>query len=400
MNNIAPFQVDWSGKGLQYTDEEIALVGEVMRSADPLTQGRYQAEFERTFSNYVGSRHAFAVSSATAALELSALLCRLGPGDEVIIPAHTFAASAISFARTGAKIVWADIDRDTRVVTAATIEPCITSRTRCVVVVHLYGLVCDMDPILALADQYNFKVVEDAAQAVGSRYKGRQAGSIGDFGCFSFHTHKNISTLGEGGMLTVKSDADAALTPGLRHNGMRGFPEERQHYWIPAMGNVDFDIDGLWPYNFCLGEIQCALGTRLLGRLDVVNADRGQRAARFIAAMKDYPELVFQSVPKGCEHSWHLLAARYDGQKYGKTRDDLIALLAYTYGVKCAVQYYPLYRYPMFRKAGLGEANCPETDHFFDNMISFPFHHWMPEDQFTYMLESLRTATGRLQTGS
>jgi dTDP-4-amino-4,6-dideoxygalactose transaminase len=250
---------------------------------------------------------------------------------------------------------------------------------------------------MALAKEHDFKVIEDAAQAVGSRYKGRQAGSIGDFGCFSFHTHKNISTLGEGGVLTVLGAADAALVPGLRHNGMRGFTEDRPHYWIPAMSNVDFDIDGLWPYNFCLGEIQCALGTRLLSRLDRVNAERGRRADRFIAALHDFPELVFQTVPEGCEHSWHLMAARYDGGNNGKTRDDLIALLAYTYGVKCVVQYYPLYRYPMFRKAGFGEAACPETDRFFDNMISFPFHHWMPDDQFDYMLDSVQKALLRLR---
>lgn len=398
MNNIAQPVVNWSGKGLQYTDEEVALVAEVMQSADPLTQGRHQAEFEKAFCDYTGSRYAFAVSSATAALELSALLCRLSQGDEVIVPAHTFAASAIPFARAGAKIVWADIDPETRVVTASTIAPCITLRTRAVVIVHLYGLVCDMDPIIELARKHDLTIVEDAAQALGARYKGRQAGSMGDFGCFSFHTHKNISTLGEGGILTVKNDADAALVPGLRHNGMRPFADERAHYWIPAMSNVDFDIEGLWPYNFCLGEVQCALGTRLLTRLDKVNADRAKRAERFITAMQEFPELVFQTVPEGCEHSWHLLAARYDGKKYTRTRDDLIALLAYTYGIKCVVQYYPLYRYPMFWRAGFGDGRCPETDRFFDNMISFPFHHWMADDQFGYMLKSLRDALLRMRS--
>lgn len=398
MNNVAQSIVSWSGRGLQYTDDEVALVAEVMRSADPLTQGRHQADFEKTFCDYIGSPHAFAVSSATAALELSALLCRLNPSDEVIIPAHTFAASAIPFARTGAKIVWADIDPDTRVVSAETIAPCITPRTKAIVIVHLYGLVCEMDPIIELAGIHNLMIVEDAAQALGARYKGRAAGSMGDFGCFSFHTHKNISTLGEGGILVVRNKDDAALVPGLRHNGMRPYAEGRAHYWIPAMSNVDFDIDGLWPYNFCLGEVQCALGTRLLARLDQINAERTKRAERVIASMREFPELAFQTVPEGCEHSWHLLAARYDGQKYGKTRDDLITLLAYTYGIKCVVQYYPLYRYPMFRKAGFGEARCPETDRFFDNMISLPFHHWMPDDQFDYMIKSLRSALLRMRS--
>lgn len=397
--NEAEFQVPWSGRGMIYDDGDIAAVVDAMRNAEPQTQGRYQAEFERKFAEYTGSPHAFAVSSATAALELAALLCRLEPDDEVVLPAHTFAASAIPFARTGARLVWADIDPDTRVVTADTIRAVLTERTRVIVVVHLYGLVCDMDPILELAAARGIRVVEDAAQAMGAAYKGRQAGSMGDFGCFSFHTHKNITTLGEGGMLTVRADADAALVPGLRHNGMRAYPPGRTHYWQPAMSNVDFDIDGLWPYNFCIGEVQCALGTRLLGRLDAMNAERKVRAERFMAALADFPELVFQKTPEGCGHAWHLLAVRYDGAAYGKTRDDLIALLAYELGVKAVVQYHPLYRYPMFQRAGFGEARCPETDRFFDNMVSLPFQHWMPEDIFVTMIELVRKALARLRQG-
>ena len=384
---------------MAYTEDEIALVAEVMRTADPLTQGRHQAEFENRFKAYTGAAHAFAVATATAALELAALLCDLKPGDEVVLPAHTFAASAIPFARTGAKLVWADIDPATRVVTAETLRRCVTPRTRVIIVVHLYGLVCDMEPILDLAAAHGIKLVEDAAQSIGSAYKGRQAGSMGDFGCFSFHTHKNITTLGEGGMLTVRDPALAALVPGLRHNGMRAYLGERPHYWVPAMSNVDFDIDGLWPYNFCLGEVQCALGAKLLDRLNAINAERAARAARFRAAVADFPELVLQSQPEGCGHSWHLLAARYDGHLVGRHRDDLIGLLFNEFGVKTVVQYHPLYRYPMFQKAGFGDAECPETDRFFDNMISFPFQHWMPEEQFEQMITRVRAALGHLREG-
>lgn len=392
-------RVPWSGRGLSYTEDEIATVVEVMRGSDPLTQGRHQAEFEQRFSDYTGSPHAFAVATATAALELSALLCDLKAGDEVVLPAHTFAASAIPFARTGAKLVWADIDPDTRVVTADTLRSCLTERTKVIIVVHLYGLVCDMDPILELAASRGIKLVEDAAQAIGSAYKGRQAGSMGDFGCFSFHTHKNITTLGEGGMLTVRDPALASLVPGLRHNGMRAYSGDRPHYWIPAMSDVDFDIAGLWPYNFCIGEVQCALGVKLLDRLDAINAERARRAARFRQAMEPFPELVLQSEPEGCGHSWHLLAARYDGHLVGRHRDDLIGMLFLEYGVKTVVQYHPLYRYPMFQKAGFGEANCPETDRFFDNMISFPFQQWMPEDQFEEMITLVSAALRRLREG-
>jgi dTDP-4-amino-4,6-dideoxygalactose transaminase len=390
-------RIPWSGRGSVYTEEEIATVVDAMRNADPQTQGRYQAEFESAFSAYMGAPHAFAVTSCTSAIELSALLCRLQTGDEVIMPAHTFAASAIPFARAGARLVWADIDADSRVVTAETIAPLITSRSRVIVVVHLYGLVCDMDPIMALAKKHGLIVVEDAAQAMGARYRGRQAGTIGDFGCFSFHTHKNITTLGEGGMLAVASAAHASMVPGLRHNGMRAYPNDRPRYWIPAMSNVDFDIDGLWPYNFCLGEVQCALGTKMLSRLDAINAERAARAGAFMRAFAEYPELSFQKVPAGCGHSWHLLSARYDGSMTGTSRDQFLDILAFKAGLKAVVQYCPLYRYPMFQKAGFGSGGCPETDRFYDNMVSFPFQQWMPPEQFELMIELVKNALNEIR---
>jgi perosamine synthetase len=392
-----PPRIPWSGRGSMYSEQEIATVVDAMRTADPQTQGRCQDEFERAFVAYTGAAHAFAVTSCTTALELAALLCRLQPGDEVIIPAHTFAASAIPFARAGAKLVWADIDPDTRVVTADTIRPLLSSRTRVLVAVHLYGLVCDMDPIMALAKEHGLLVVEDAAQALGARYRGCAAGTIGDFGCFSFHTHKNITTLGEGGMLAVNSPERAALVPGLRHNGMRPYPGDRERYWTPAMSDVDFDIEGLWPYNFCLGEVQCALGAKMLQRLDGINAQRAERARRFMSALAAFPELSFQHVPPGCGHSWHLLAARYDGDRWRRTRDEFMSDLAFSAGVRAVVQYCPLYRYPMFRRAGFGRADCPQTDRFFDNMVSFPFQQWMPEEQFELMISLVQMSLERMR---
>ena len=381
------FRVSLSGKGHIYTDEDIAAVTEAMINADPLTQGKYQAAFEEKFAAYNGSRHCFAVSSCTGALELSALLCRLSPGDEVIMPAHTFCASAIPFARTGAKIVWADINPDTRVISSETIEPLISSKTRVIVVVHLYGLMAPMPEIMELAEKHKLLVVEDCAQAVGSSICETKAGNFGDFACFSFHTHKNMSTLGEGGMLVVKDDTAAKLVPGLRHNGLRAFDYDRPRYWVPAMSNVDFDLEGVWPYNFCIGEIQCAVGVKLLDRIDKMNEERNVRGNKVRKALEAYPELSFQKIPDGYFHSYHLLSARYDGGDYGKSNHDFIELMAFTHGIKVIVQYHPLYRYPLFIKGGFGGANCPNTDHFFDNMVSFPFHHWLSEDDVDYMTQ-------------
>jgi perosamine synthetase len=377
-----------SARSIKYTEEEIATVVDVMQHADPLTQGKYQDEFERKFERYIGTSRAFAISNCTCALELSALLSGLTPKDEVIIPAHTFCATAIPFARTGAKIVWADIDPETRVVSRETIEPLITEKTKVIVPVHLYGLMAPMPEIMDMAIDRDILVVEDCAQAIGSSINGKRAGTFGDFSCFSFHTHKNITTLGEGGMLVVRDEGLAKLVPGLRHNGIRSFGERRE-YWKPAMSNVDMDIDCVLPYNFCLGEVQCALGSKLIERVDALNDLRNRRAKRFVAFMETFPELSFQRVPEGYYHNYHLLSARYDGRWYQKTNSDLIERLAYTYRIKAIVQYYPLYRYPMFQKLGFGKANCPNTDRFFDSMISFPFHSWMSDYDFEIMMYSV-----------
>lgn len=180
----------------------------------------------------------------------------------MIIPAYTFCATAIPFGGTGAKIVWADTDAKTWEVDPGDIDRKITGRTKAIVVVHLLGMPADMSAIMAIAKRRGLRVVEECAQAPGASIDGKKVGTFGDFGCFSFHGAKNMTTLGEGGILCVKSDDDAKLVPGIRHNGVRAFPGDRDRYWVPAMSNVDIDQEGVWPNDFCIGEAQCAQGQR------------------------------------------------------------------------------------------------------------------------------------------
>lgn len=388
MKNKNNFIIDWSGKAFNYNDAEIGAVVEAMKNADPLTQGKYLKKFESDFAVYNGTPNSFAVSNCTNALDLIATLSGLKKEDEVIIPAHTFCATAIPFGRTGAKIVWADIDPDTRVISAESIEKNITKKTKAIVAVHLYGLMADMEAIASIAKKHKCILIEDCAQAVGAEYKGKKSGSFGDFAAFSFHGQKSLTTMGEGGMLVLKSEELAKKVPGLRHNGVRPYAFEREHYWIPAMSDVDLDMDKIWPYNFCINEIQCALGSKLLERLDEMNNLRIERAHRFKEALKGFPEITFQKVNPGFKHVYHLLSAKYDGKKYNKTNSDFIKLMAYEYKIKVIVQYYPLYRYPLFKKMGFGNVTCPNTDEFFDNMVSFPFHYWMSDKDFDYMIDS------------
>ncbi|MBD79839.1 MAG: aminotransferase [Crocinitomicaceae bacterium] len=379
-------KVDFSGRSHFYTDEEKAVVLEVMDSSNGLTQGIYRDKFERKFAAYQSVSHAYTTMNATAALELTAQLCQFNGEEELIAPSHTFTASVYPFVKQGAKVVWVDIDFESRVVTADLIEEKITEKTKAILVVHLYGYLADMPAIRALADRYNLLLIEDTAQAIGTEINGKKAGSWGDFGIFSFHSHKNITTLGEGGMLTVKDNKFCELIPMLRHNGHCGFDYNRDNYWIPAMGNVDIvELNGtpVEVNNYCLGEVECALGAKLLDRLDQINDEKRARAINFIDILQGFPELQFQRIDS-IRHNYHLLVATMENGN----RDEFIRRMYEQKGVKCVVQYYPLHRYDYYKKLGLGEADVPNTDRFYDNMISFPFQHWMSDEELEYMTKS------------
>jgi perosamine synthetase len=388
-----------SGRGHGYTQDDISVVINAMETSDPYTQGRYQDIFENKFSEYLGEDvESFAVSSGTAALELAAILSGLGKGDEVIIPAHTFAATAIPFARTGADIVWADIDPNTFVVSSDSIKNLITPKTKVIVVVHLYGLMADMEGIMNVANDNNILVVEDSAQALGAEINGKKSGTFGHFSCFSFHSHKHLSTLGEGGMFVLKDKALAKKINGLKHNGLRQFEGNRDQYWKPAISNVDFDIDGFWPYNFCIGEIQCAVGISVLSRMDALLQKRIDRAHQVIKGLKEHREISFQRTPEGFKNVYYTLPAYINSDSDSELNNDLlISSLFEQFNIKAIVQYCPLYRYPMFIKAGLSNNSCHHTDNFFDNMIALPNHGELTEIEVGYMINSLDSVIKRLK---
>lgn len=394
---VSGFRVSFPARMRPYTEEEINAVVEVMRNAESQTQAEYLHKFEADFKAYTGANHAFAVDNCTNALRLAAVLCGLGPGDEVIIPAYTYCATASPFAETGAKIVWADIDRDTWVIDPNDVEKKITPRTKAVVPVHLLGMPADMLSIMDIAQKHGLRVVEDCAQAPGASITGKQVGSFGDFGCFSFHSAKNMTTLGEGGMLTVRSDEEATLVPGLRNNGITPFTSERERYWLPAMTNVDADIIGVWPKNYSIGEAQCALGSVQLKTLDQINDTLIAQAMKLRSALADVPELSFARIPEGYRHVFHQFVMHFDGSKPGKNRDDLMDFLVNEARIRAIVQYHPLYRYPLFQKLGAGEHDCPVLEDWWDNSFSFPWWCGMPDDTLAYLASSVKEGIASLR---
>lgn len=393
---IEGYKFTFPSRITQYTEDDIEVVANVMRRDDTMTQGAFLEKFEADFCEFTGAKHAFAVDTATNALRLAAAMCRFEPGDEVIIPGYTFCATATPFAAAGAKIVWADMDPVTWNISPADIEKKITPKTKALVIVHLLGMPCDMRAIMPIVKKHDLILVEDCAQAPGAMLDGQHVGTFGDYGCFSFHSAKNITTLGEGGMLTVKDDDKAAKIPGLRYNGCRGFDYPRDRYWVPAMSTVDFDYVGEWPFNFCLAEPQCALGSHLLKKLPAINETLYEQGMKIRERFSDTPEITFCEIPEGFKHIHHQFILHFEGVN-GKDRNDLLDITTTKYGIRNIVQYYPLYRFPMFIRGGFGEHDCPVLDKWWDNSFSFPWWCGMKDDDIRYLVDCTKLAIDELK---
>jgi dTDP-4-amino-4,6-dideoxygalactose transaminase len=377
-------KINWSGKAHNFTDQDKKYLLKVLDS-DTLTQGKEKDIFEKKLREYHNKKNIFCTSSAASSLEIIAMLLNIKKGDEIIIPAHTYCASAIPFARNGAKIIWADIDFSTRTISLNDVKKKITNKTKAIVIVHLYGYAVDVSKFSKL--NKNIKIVEDCAQAFGAEYKEKKVGTSGDFSCFSFHAQKNITTLGEGGAIYVKNNLLSKKVIGLRHNGHRNYLKKRKYYWKPAMGNLEMDLKDRWPHKFTLSEIQCAAGHLMMDKVDKLNNLRIKRAKKFIKKFEG--EIFSFNVDFSKKrHVYHLLSA-YVSPSKKINNHKIIEVLFNKFKIKCAVQYYPLYRYPLFKKMKVQKQLCPITDDFYDNMISFPFHVWMSDRHFNYLTNSL-----------
>ena len=278
--------------------EELEAVLEPLRSGW-LVQGPFVAEFERKFAAFTGATHALAASSCTTALHLAVAALGLKPGDEVIVPAFTWVATANVVEYMGARPVFCDVELDTYNVDVAQLEARITPRTVGIIPVHLFGLTADLDPILDLARARGLWVLEDAACAFGSRYHGRHAGTLGDAGCFSFHPRKSITT-GEGGMVTTEREDLARLVSSMRDHGASRSDYDR-HSSSGAHQLADYDLLG---YNYRLTDLQAAVGSVQMDRAEWVLAERRRCASAYGELLAGIPWLRLPVTPDGMEHAF------------------------------------------------------------------------------------------------
>jgi dTDP-4-amino-4,6-dideoxygalactose transaminase len=257
--------------------------------------------FEEEFAQAVDCRHGIALANGTLALELALYALGVGPGDEVIVPSRTFIATASSVAARGATPVCADVDPESQGLSAQTVAPLVTKRTRAIIPVHLGGFPCDMDPLVDLARDHSLAVIEDCAQAHGARYKGRPIGSLGDMAAFSFCQDKIITTGGEGGMLvTNRTDLwDRAWR--FKDHG-----KTPDAYYQPAPAGAQFRwLHESFGSNYRLSEIQSAIGRLALGLLPKWNTTRNRHAERLAACCEALPALRTPRTPPDSQHAWY-----------------------------------------------------------------------------------------------
>jgi perosamine synthetase len=327
-------------------EAEKAAVLAVLESG-MLAQGPRVAELERRFAELCQTRHAIATSSGTTALNVALLAHQIGPGDEVITTPFTFIASINSILYVGARAVLVDIDEETFNIDPALIEAAVTPRTKAIMPVHLYGYPCDMDPILDIAQRHRLVIIEDAAQAVGAKYKGRPVGSFG-VACFSLYATKNVMS-GEGGIITTDDDDVAEAARMIRSHGMK------RRYYHDMMG-----------YNFRLSDLHAAIGVAQMGQLEEFTAKRRANAAYLSAHLKG---VKVPAVREGYEHVWHQYTIRVNGD-----RDAAVQKLNQA-GVGTGIFYpVPAHKQIHLRELGYGELSLPVAEKVSQDVISLPVH--------------------------
>ncbi|MGD9891845.1 MAG: DegT/DnrJ/EryC1/StrS family aminotransferase [Dehalococcoidia bacterium] len=364
-------------------EAEIEAVVETLRSGW-ITTGPRAAEFERRFAAYTGAGHAVGLSSATAALHLALLAAGVGPGDEVIVPVFTFAACAHVVVHLGATPIFVDSSPDDLNLDPAAVERAVTPRTRALMVVHYAGQPARMDELLAIAARHNLFVLEDAAHAVGARYRGRPAGSLGDAAAFSFYATKNLAT-GEGGMLTTSRD-DVAET--VRLYALHGMSRDA---WKRYGRGGSWFYEVVAPgYKYNLSDIQAALGLAQLERLDERNARRALLAGRMTEALSDCDAAEPLAVRPEVDHAWHLYVIRLCDGTLTVDRNRFIEELE-ARGIATSVHFIPLHLHPYYREMhGTRAGDFPVAESSFERAISLPLYPSMSEADADRVAEAVR----------
>ena len=348
-------------------EEELKLVMEAVKSGWVSSKGKYIKEFEKDFSNYIGTKYGVAVSNGTAALHLALVALGIGPGDEVLIPTLTFASVANAVIYSGAKPVFVDSHPDYWCIDPEDAERKITERTKAIIAVHSYGHSCDMDCILELANRYGLYVVEDCAEAHGAEYKGRKVGSFGDISCFSFYGNKIITT-GEGGMCLTNDQKLAEKMKILRDHGM----DPKRRYWHEVIG-----------FNYRMTNLQAALGVAQLKKIDYFISKKRKIAKTYNSLFEGIDKVVCPPEMPWAKSVYWLYSILIN---YSKTsinnRDKLMEMLAQR-GIETRPLFYPIHEMPPYKKYSQGR--CPVAEKISRKGLSLPSSTKLTDEEVRFI---------------
>lgn len=381
------------GHGSSYGPEEQEAVLEVLRGGAP-SCGPAVKRFEEEFASYCGADYGLAVTSGTTGLQLAMIAAGVGPGDEVITTPISWISTANAAAVLGARVVFADVDPRTLNIDPDSVASKITSRTKAILPVHLYGQCSDMDALSELAAPRGICVVEDAAHAAGAEYKGRKAGSLGDTAVFSFHQQKNMVTLGEGGMITT---SDKSLYENmLSHRSLCCLTYDPKGKYLPIdesvrpMGkrywHLDFDEIG---FNYRMTDAQAAVGLVQLKKLESFNQKRIAIAEQYCDGLRGIPGLTLPYASPENKHVFHVYCLLLTPE-FSRSKEDFMWDLYTRKQIKAWSHYMPIHLTTAYRKLGHGEGECPIAEKLFEQYVSIPIHPRMSDETVQYVIDSIR----------
>lgn len=362
-----------------FDDAEQQSVIQTLRSGW-VTQGPKVAEFEESINKFLGTKYAVATTSATTALFLSLYLLEIGPGDEVLVPSFSFIATANVVVHVGAKPVFVDIDPKTYNIDPQKIEKAINKKTKAIIPVDQVGLPCDLDKILAIAKKHNLYVIEDAACALGSIYKGRKIGSMADLVCFSFHPRKTVTT-GEGGMIVTRHKKWSDKLRMLRHHGMSVSDSVRH-----KATKVVYERYPFVGFNFRMSDIQASVGIEQMRKLTKILKKRAELAKNYTKAFTKSKYVIPPYVPDGLTHNWQSYIIRV-AKNSPISRDKLMQKLL-DEGISTRIGIMAAHMEPAYQNM-IGKIYLPESEAATKETITIPLYYHMSRDEQDFVISKI-----------
>ena len=363
-----------------YTGKEMEYMKQAVENKKICGDGPFTKKCNQWLEERFRAQKVLLTTSGTTALEMATILCDLHEGDEVILPSYTFSSTATSVVLTGAKLVFVDIRPDTMNIDETKIEDAITDKTKAIMVVHYAGVACEMDTIMDIAKRHNLKVIEDAAQGVMSTYKGRYLGTIGDFGCYSFHETKNYS-MGEGGALVINNPEYNEKAEILREKGTN-----RAKFF---RGQVDKYTWVDYGSSYLPSDLNAAYLWAQLEKADEINENRLQSWNHYNEAFKELAKagkIELPTIPEDCVHNAHMYYVKL------KDLEDRTKFIAYMKeaGVQCTFHYIPLHSAPAGQKFGIFSGNDEHTTSESDRLVRLPLYYQLSDEDQSRVIMSIK----------